>query len=378
MAPLQPLMQDLGCSVTWDARASQATVAAGSGTIIFRLGSTVYFIDGQEKSMSVAPEIVRDRIFCPVRDVVQAVGASLTWDPETLTVSISSARPVSPTANLAAHQVMTKANKAAAAQNTFKFRKKRQIDVSNTMNYSWGKFYKSDEVSYEESDGCRQYEMPQQYESVKIGIPPAGGKSMVVEDHYEQVTSNNTIYVKAPTGVWVKTDQQTPAEFMKSMGKTEEDRDKDLVIWLTPDEKMENKDCQVISFQYKPEFFQPLIKNLVEQQLDVSEADPAISRSIWDQVGKNMKASGSGKIWIDKTTGLQLYEESKLTISFSAVIPVPDSGGHTMNYSYNMQDTIREERSNYGVPVVIPDVSKAISSEDYARINPSLLDTSIL
>lgn len=373
LVPLKPCAQALGGTVAWDADSRQAEVMTGSTRIVFTVGSTVYTIDEEPGEMVVAPQIISGTLYVPAGCLAEAMGASLAWDAAAASINI-----ISNGSNLIpgtrASQLMQDAQQAAAGQKTFKFREKRQITVRTAMIYSWGKSYQSNDVSYQYTEGGRRFDHPGKYEHIRFGIPPVAGKEMVEEDNYEKVTTRDHIYVKAPSGVWVRTEEQTPDEFLKAMGQSSEDVEKNLIMLRGQDEVWEGKDCLVLSYNYKPEFFQPLIRSLVEEQLAASETDPATNRSIWEQVARSMKALGSGKCWIDKASGLEIHEESNFTVKFTVSLPVPEAGGHSMQYQYEMQDISQEDRFDYGAAVTIPDVSRAIDADDYARGQNGLLD----
>ncbi len=268
-------------------------------------------------------------------------------------------------ASQSASELMTQAWNAASEQNTLKFKQSRTIQVINSMLYSWGKSYQSCDISYEESEGCRDYQSAQKYEHIRSGIPPTAGKSMVEWDNYEKVTSKDFIYLKAPTGVWIKSDEPTPSQFFESIGKSDEDIFEDIDLSMLADETMGGKDCKVVFFSYRPEFFEPLLEKLVEEQLALSEVEAETGKSIWEQVRKSQRVSGSGKVWIDKASGLEIHQESQFTVKFYVDIPMPDSQGHSMKYVYELQDSTREDRFDYGQPVNMPDVSRAMTMEEY-------------
>ncbi|HWP97578.1 MAG TPA: copper amine oxidase N-terminal domain-containing protein, partial [Syntrophomonadaceae bacterium] len=61
----------------------------GDGKIVqLKIGSTIIYINGTPVNMDVAPEITNDRTFLPAAYVAQAMGALVTWDAATNTVTI--------------------------------------------------------------------------------------------------------------------------------------------------------------------------------------------------------------------------------------------------------------------------------------------------
>lgn len=68
-----------------------ATVFAApqAGDIVFTVGRASYQYDGESISMSAAPVILNGRAYLPVRDVAQAMGFGVSWNPTSQTIAIS-------------------------------------------------------------------------------------------------------------------------------------------------------------------------------------------------------------------------------------------------------------------------------------------------
>ena len=56
-----------------------------------QIGRSSLQIDGETQALDVAPEIANGRTMLPIRAIAEAAGATVTWDPETSTVIITSA-----------------------------------------------------------------------------------------------------------------------------------------------------------------------------------------------------------------------------------------------------------------------------------------------
>ena len=72
--------------ITGDAPAVQAGV-----TLKMTLGKTDYTVNGEKKTMDVAPIIRNDRTMLPVRYVAEALGAEIGWDGATSTATLKTA-----------------------------------------------------------------------------------------------------------------------------------------------------------------------------------------------------------------------------------------------------------------------------------------------
>lgn len=78
--PLRALAQDFGAKVNWDEETNDITVEANGQTIVLKADETTYTVNGEEKTMDVAPELDTEanRVLVPVRFVAEALGYNVT------------------------------------------------------------------------------------------------------------------------------------------------------------------------------------------------------------------------------------------------------------------------------------------------------------
>ncbi len=85
---------------TYDAETGKLTIEAVSGeykvvtasvenVIILTIGEEEALVYGEEKTNDVAPKITKDRTMLPIRFVAENLGAKVSWDEETRTVTIN-------------------------------------------------------------------------------------------------------------------------------------------------------------------------------------------------------------------------------------------------------------------------------------------------
>jgi hypothetical protein len=92
--PLRGVFEHLGASVVY---ANGQINATGSGrTISLTIGSTQATVGGHPELLDVAPFVVSDTTYVPLRFVSQALGASVNWNDSTSTVTINAAGPPQP------------------------------------------------------------------------------------------------------------------------------------------------------------------------------------------------------------------------------------------------------------------------------------------
>lgn len=90
MLPVRDIFEYLGAEVTWDANTKTVTGKKNNTTVIMQLGSNTVIINGAEQTMDRSPVIVDGRTLAPARYVAQSFGYNVDWDGENKVVYISS------------------------------------------------------------------------------------------------------------------------------------------------------------------------------------------------------------------------------------------------------------------------------------------------
>ncbi|OPX94557.1 MAG: hypothetical protein A4E53_00048 [Pelotomaculum sp. PtaB.Bin104] len=75
-------------NVLWDNDTQKVTILKGDKVVQMTIGSKELLVNGAVITMDVAPEITNDRTMLPFRFIAQALGAKVTWDEATQTVTI--------------------------------------------------------------------------------------------------------------------------------------------------------------------------------------------------------------------------------------------------------------------------------------------------
>jgi hypothetical protein len=73
-------------------------IGKGSGGILIKMqiGSSTAYVNGAAVRLDAPPQIVKGRTLVPIRFVSENLGAGVTWDPNTKTVTIVSTSTTSP------------------------------------------------------------------------------------------------------------------------------------------------------------------------------------------------------------------------------------------------------------------------------------------
>jgi len=94
LVPIRAIIEALAGTVGWDGAARKATVTLGSTTIELWIGKSVATVNGVSTSIDstnakVVPEIINGRTMLPLRFVAENLGATVGWDQNTQTITIT-------------------------------------------------------------------------------------------------------------------------------------------------------------------------------------------------------------------------------------------------------------------------------------------------
>ncbi len=80
MVPLRAAMEAYGATVRWDAEQSTAIVTKGVTTVTCKIGESAIYRNGTKIYNDAAATIVNGRTYLPIRAVLEALDAKVSWD----------------------------------------------------------------------------------------------------------------------------------------------------------------------------------------------------------------------------------------------------------------------------------------------------------
>ncbi len=80
MVPIRFISEAMGANVTWDAPTRTVSITLDDVTITMQVGNTQYTAGGETAVMDAAPEIREDRTFVPIRFVSEALNKAVHWE----------------------------------------------------------------------------------------------------------------------------------------------------------------------------------------------------------------------------------------------------------------------------------------------------------
>ena len=93
MVPFRAIFEKAGAEVTWDEETQTVIAVKQEGdsakSITLQVGNTTAFVGSEGKALDKAAEIIGDRTFVPLRFVMEALEAEVTWDQESYSVYIT-------------------------------------------------------------------------------------------------------------------------------------------------------------------------------------------------------------------------------------------------------------------------------------------------
>jgi len=88
LVPFRGILEALGAEVIWNPDERSVTTKSKTTEIYLKIGSNETLVNGSKVIIDVPAEITNSRTFVPLRFIAENLGAIVTWDGDTRTVSI--------------------------------------------------------------------------------------------------------------------------------------------------------------------------------------------------------------------------------------------------------------------------------------------------
>lgn len=82
LVPVRAIAEALGADVGWDGESQEISITKGDLSVKMNIGNTAYSVNGEERTMDVAPAITNGRTLVPLRAVSEALGKVVYWNAE--------------------------------------------------------------------------------------------------------------------------------------------------------------------------------------------------------------------------------------------------------------------------------------------------------
>ena len=91
LVPVRAIFEALGADVSWLPESMKVVANTSSVNVTMTIGENDYFVNGEKHTLDVPPRIMNDRTLVPARAVAEAFGCLVDWDDSTKTVIINTA-----------------------------------------------------------------------------------------------------------------------------------------------------------------------------------------------------------------------------------------------------------------------------------------------
>lgn len=89
LIPLRGVFDKMGYEITWEPNTKTATFTKGETVIEVTANTSIYKVNGEEKTMDVWAQIINSSMLVPLRAIGEATGATVDWQAETKTAIIN-------------------------------------------------------------------------------------------------------------------------------------------------------------------------------------------------------------------------------------------------------------------------------------------------
>ena len=89
LMPLRFIAEAMGATIAWDGATGTATLDDGTNKVVITLGSATAYVNGEAKTLDVAAASRNGRTLLPVRFIAESFGAEVAWDGATSTATLT-------------------------------------------------------------------------------------------------------------------------------------------------------------------------------------------------------------------------------------------------------------------------------------------------
>ncbi len=90
LVPVRAIFEAMGASVTWNGETKTITSVLDDTTVVMTLGDNIMLVNETEKALDCAPQLIGERTLVPVRAVAESFGCNVEWNGSTRKISILS------------------------------------------------------------------------------------------------------------------------------------------------------------------------------------------------------------------------------------------------------------------------------------------------
>lgn len=89
LVPVRAIFEAIGATVTWDASTRTVTGVREDITVNIQIDNTTAYVNGEPRVLDVPAQLINDRTMVPARFIAESMGCEVTWDGKTNTVGVA-------------------------------------------------------------------------------------------------------------------------------------------------------------------------------------------------------------------------------------------------------------------------------------------------
>ena len=89
LVPVRAIFEAMGATVTWNAQTQTVSSRLDGSVVVMTIGQNIMKVNGERVALDVPPQIMSDRTMVPARAAAEALDARVLWNPSENKVSIT-------------------------------------------------------------------------------------------------------------------------------------------------------------------------------------------------------------------------------------------------------------------------------------------------
>lgn len=372
MVPLDFISRVLGADVS--AAGQTITIKKGSNTLIMTVGNPTATFNGINVNLPSQPRTINGNLMVPMRFIFEKFGATVDWQGQNQTIAVKYNEKRQ---GMSIEEMLVKSTEAMAQFNTYKMK----IDMNMQM--------KTAESA--NPDGAQAMDMNSQmmmamqqkpvlmYGKISANVPaPEGAVEEAVLTESEMLMNENGMYMTMPGQGWVKFDipgmdikalmeqngSQDPLKSLQLM------KDYGVLMSYADDQAKNGKTYWVIKVTMGEESFNKILGDVMKQlpaaatNADSNDASAAMG-NMMNEIFKNMQADIYYDVCIDQSNYQLAFMDLQAAMKLKMQLPDSEKNNELSSINMDIKEKANYEIYDLGVPFTVPDVSKAISMQEY-------------
>mgnify|MGYP001177783480 CR=1 FL=1 len=360
---LDVIANTVGCDVTYEG--NNIKIVENDNVLQMTLGSTTALLNGAEKTMPKAPEVINGKTYIPLRFVFESLGAKVDWQGQSNTVAVTYNETRD---GLTAEEMMAKSTAVMNEVGRYKMVVNMQNIIDATVKET-GKDPENMKMNMDaDIEAWIQMDPIVMYlkQKATMDAPEAPNPApQAIET--EMLMNQDGIFMTMPEIGWVKMDlqgldfeelmkqsmTQDPATAMQQI------KDMGMSLSFANDQEKNGKQYWVLNCTMGGDIFKSDYFKQISQQIPTLEPGMADIQKMLEEMDLDFTYS----VWIDKETFYNDYMNLAGTMKFNMDIPATEvSPGGSMDMAMDMKASYT--MSDYGLEFSTPDVTNARDFEE--------------